>query len=50
MDQATVLTLIYWLTQNMPLVIQLLMALTPIFAMALVGFVIYAVFWKADRK
>lgn len=49
-NEATITALVYWLTNNTPVVIQLLAAITPVLALLLAGLIVYAVFWKGGRK
>lgn len=49
-NEATVMALIAWLTQDSALPLYLMFVLIPVLAMLLAGLVIYAVFWKGASK
>jgi hypothetical protein len=48
--EETVAAVFWWITENTPLVIQLLFALIPVLALLLAALTIYAVFWKGRGK
>lgn len=50
MNKETTVAAFNWLTQNTPVVIQLLFALVPVLALLLAALTVYAVFWKKGDK